>query len=100
MGRVVQTAIWKSPIDGDVHVAGVNLDGDDQADRRVHGGDDKAIYAYAIEDYRQWSELLGQELGPGTFGENLTTDGLDLNSCAVGDRWSVGSAVLEVTQPR
>jgi hypothetical protein len=73
MGRSVTTAIWKSPVDGEVAVAGVNLAGDEQADRRVHGGADKAVYAYALEDYRWWSDLLGVEVGAGTFGENLTT---------------------------
>lgn len=98
-GRAVTTAIWKRPVEGPVPVAGVNLDGDDQADRRVHGGPDKAVYAYATEDYAWWSAALGP-LEPGTFGENLTTAGLDLDRAAIGDRWHVGDAVLEVAQPR
>jgi MOSC domain-containing protein YiiM len=97
--RVVTTAIWKEPVEGRVPVRGVNLAGDDQADRRVHGGADKAVYAYAVEDYEWWSATAG-ELGPGTFGENLTTAGLDLISCRIGDRWRVGTAELEVAQPR
>ena len=99
-GRAVETAIFKEPVAGGVLAAGVNLAGDDQADRRVHGGPDKAIYAYALEDYRWWSEQLGRDLGPGTFGENLTTTGIDLTHSAIGDRWSAGGAVLEVSQPR
>lgn len=98
-GRLVTTAIWKDPVDGPVDVQGVNLVGDDQADRRVHGGPDKAVYAYASEDYEWWAATTGP-LAPGTFGENLTTVGLDLRECRIGDRWQVGSCVLEVAQPR
>jgi MOSC domain-containing protein YiiM len=99
-GRLVTSAIWKEPIQGRVMVEGVNLHGDDQADRRVHGGPDKAVYAYAAEDYAWWSSELGQDVNPGTFGENLTTDGISLGGCVIGQRWHVGSAVLEVAQPR
>ena len=98
-GRQVTSAIWKEPVSGPVAVAGVNLDGDDQADRRVHGGPDKAVYAYASEDYGWWTGTRGP-LVPGTFGENLTTAGIDLGASHVGDRWTVGSVVLEVAQPR
>ena len=99
-GRQVKTAIWKQPVDGPIAVAGVNFDGDDQADRRVHGGPAKSVYAYAVEDYRWWSELLGKPLAPGTFGENLTVESVDLDGLVVGDTWDVGSARLRVTQPR
>jgi MOSC domain-containing protein YiiM len=99
-GRTVTSAIWKVPVGGRVPVEGVNLQGDDQADRRVHGGTDKAVYAYAAEDYAWWSGELGVALGPGSFGENLTTEGIDLGSCTIGQRWRIGSAVLEVAQPR
>jgi MOSC domain-containing protein YiiM len=98
-GRTVRTAIWKSPVDGRVAVRGVNLDGDDQANRRVHGGPDKAVYAYATEDYDWWA-AQGEDVGPGTFGENLTTTGIDLGGALIGERWRVGSTVLEVAQPR
>jgi MOSC domain-containing protein YiiM len=98
-GHEVTTAIWKEPVSGPVALAGVNLDGDDQADRRVHGGPDKAVYAYAAEDYAWWSEHL-RPIAPASFGENLTTEGIDLTACHIGDRWRVGSAVLEVAQPR
>jgi MOSC domain-containing protein YiiM len=99
-GRPVTSAIWKRPVVGRVVVEGVNLNGDDQADRRVHGGPDKAIYAYSAEDYAWWSTELAVHLEPGTFGENLTTDGMDLGGCVIGQRWHVGTAVLEVAQPR
>ena len=98
-GRRVTTAIWKAAAEGPVPVRGVNLAGDDQADRRVHGGPDKAVYAYAAEDY-EWWELTTGHLDPGTFGENLTTTGIDLNRCHIGEHWHVGSTVLEVSQPR
>ena len=98
-GRSVTSAIWKDPIDGPVSLAGVNLAGDDQADRRVHGGPDKAVYAYAVEDYDWWASTTGP-LAVGTFGENLTTSGINLSDSHIGDRWNVGSAILEVAQPR
>jgi MOSC domain-containing protein YiiM len=98
--RSVQTAIWKAPVEGRVRVRGVNLDGDDQADRTVHGGHDKAVYAYAVEDTRAWEEELGHELGPGAFGENLTTEGVDVSGALVGERWRIGTTLLEVVQPR
>jgi len=96
---LVRTAIWKEPVSGPVPLAGVNLAGDDQADRRVHGGPDKAVYAYSLEDYAWWEGELGS-IAPATFGENLTTVGIDLRAARIGDRWRVGSAVLEVSQPR
>ena len=79
-GRRVTTAIWKEPVAGRVPVAGVNVVGDDQADRRVHGGPAMAVYAYAVEDYEWWSGELGVRLAPGTFGENLTLEGVDLHA--------------------
>jgi MOSC domain-containing protein YiiM len=99
-GRTVGTAIWKTPVAGRVAVRGVNLDGDDQADRSVHGGTDKAVYAYAIEEIREWEAELGRELGPAAFGENLTTEGIDVSAALVGERWRVGTTLLEVVQPR
>ena len=99
-GQARTTAIWKLPVSGRVAVRGVNLAGDDQADRRVHGGPDKAVYAYAREDYAWWERQLGRTLDPGMFGENLTTEGIDLTDALVGERWRVGSAVLQVTSPR
>jgi MOSC domain-containing protein YiiM len=99
-GRIVKSAIGKAPVDGRVRVAGVNVEGDDQADRSVHGGPDKAIYAYAAEDTAWWQEELGRELGPGAFGENLTVEGVDVSGALVGERWRLGTIELEVCQPR
>ena len=94
------SAIGKAPVEGRVRVAGVNVEGDDQADRRVHGGPDKAVYAYAAEDAAFWAGELGRELAPGAFGENLTTEGLDVSGAVVGERWRIGTVELEVCQPR
>lgn len=99
-GEHVPTGIWKRPVDGPVAVRGVNLAGDDQADRRVHGGPDKAVYAYAIEDYAWWAGQEAFTVHPGLFGENLTTEGIDLSAARAGDRWCVGTTLLEVAQPR
>jgi MOSC domain-containing protein YiiM len=99
-GRTVRSAIGKAPVDGRVRVAGVNVEGDDQADRRVHGGPDKAIYAYAREDTAWWEGELGRELGPGAFGENLTVEGVDVSGAVIGERWRLGTVELEVCQPR
>jgi len=100
-GKPVTTGIYKEPADGRVPVHRLNLDGDRQADLRVHGGPDKAVYAYPSEFYELWSrERPELELGPGTFGENLTTEGLVDTEVSVGDRFRVGTAELLVTQPR
>jgi MOSC domain-containing protein YiiM len=100
-GRRIRTGIWKAPITAaSVMVRGVNLDGDDQGDRRVHGGVDKAVYAYAVEDYLYWQQVEGFDPTPGLFGENLTVRGLELRDAVVGERWRVGTAVLQVAQPR
>ena len=93
-GQARTTAIWKLPVSGRVAVRGVNLVGDDQADRHAHGGPDKAVYAYAREDYAWWERQLDRTLDPGMFGENLTTERIDLTDALVGERWRVGSAVL------
>jgi len=99
-GRPVLSAIGKAPVSGRVRVEGVNVEGDDQADRRVHGGPDKAVYAYAAEDTAWWAEQLGRELGHGAFGENLTLTGVDVSGAVVGERWRAGTVELEVCQPR
>lgn len=100
LGRRETTSIWKAPIEGRVTVRGVNVAGDDQADRDVHGGPDKAVYAYAREDSEWWERELGRALEHGNFGENLTISGIDVTAAVVGERWEVGSTVLEVAQPR
>jgi MOSC domain-containing protein YiiM len=99
-GRSVRTAIWKRPVEGRVALRGVNLAGDDQADRTVHGGPDKAVYAYGAEDTEWWEAELGAPLGPGAFGENLTVRGVPVSEAVIGERWAVGSTLLEVAQPR
>jgi MOSC domain-containing protein YiiM len=100
VGRPARSAIWKSPVAGRVTAHGVNLAGDDQADRTAHGGPDKAIYAYAIEDYRWWESAMGRRLDHGEFGENFTTSEIDVTNALVGERWEVGSIVVEVSEPR
>jgi MOSC domain-containing protein YiiM len=99
-GQTVRTGIWKLPTTERVDVGPEGIDVDAVVDRRVHGGADKAIYAYSVEDYSWWSGELGGELEPGRFGENLTTEGLDLNSARIGERWRVGTTLLEVSEPR
>ena len=99
-GRPVQSAIAKEPVEGRVRVEGVNVAGDEQADRRVHGGPDKAVYAYAREDTAWWESELGRELGPGAFGENLTVEGVAVSGALIGERWRLGTVELEVCQPR
>jgi MOSC domain-containing protein YiiM len=99
-GQTIHTSIFKSPIAGRVAIRGVNVAGDDQADKRVHGGPDMAVYAYSAEDYDWWEAQGLEHLGPGTFGENLTTRGIEVSRAFVGERWRVGSALLEVVSPR
>jgi MOSC domain-containing protein YiiM len=99
-GRPVMSAIGKAPVSGRVRVAGGNVDGDDQADRTVHGGPDKAVYAYAHEDSMWWAARLAREVGPGMFGENLTVEGVDVSGAVIGERWKVGTVELQVCQPR
>src|SRR5881227_2336804 len=99
-GRPARSAIWKSPAVGRIAVRGVNLAGDDQADRKAHGGPDKVVYAYAVEDARWWQQQIGRSLAYGEFGENLTTEGIEVNNALVGERWEIGTTVLEVSEPR
>ena len=99
-GRSAKSAIWKSPVGGRVAARGVNLDGDDQADRKAHGGPHKALYAYATEDSRWWEQQLGRSISFGEFGENLTLEGVDVNGARIGERWQVGTTLLEVSEPR
>jgi MOSC domain-containing protein YiiM len=100
-GRTVATSIFKEPVSGPVRVGRLNLAGDEQSDLSVHGGADKAVYAYPSEHYAYWrDELPGIELPWGAFGENLTTEGLSESTLRIGDRLTVGSVELVVTQPR
>jgi MOSC domain-containing protein YiiM len=100
-GTQVSTGIFKDPVQGPVEVKKLNLVGDRQADLSVHGGTDKAVYAYPAEHYPYWrNELPEADLPWGVFGENLTTEGLSEDTLFIGDRLRVGSALLVVTQPR
>src|SRR6516225_8905226 len=99
-GRTVSTGIFKEPVAGRVALRKLNLEGDEQADLRVHGGEYKAVYCYPVEHYSYWKRELGRELPMGMFGENFTTEGVLENAVNLGDRFSVGSAEVVVTQPR
>ncbi|MGH2768295.1 MAG: MOSC domain-containing protein, partial [Actinomycetota bacterium] len=99
-GKARATGIWKYPVAGRIPVRGVNLEGDEQADRHFHGGPRKSVYAYAQEDYLWWEEQLGLAISPGTFGENLTLRGVAIERALIGERWRIGTAALEVTEPR
>lgn len=100
-GRVVSTSIFKEPAGGRVAVRRLSLAGDWQADLRSHGGLNKAVYAYPLEHYARWATELGRDdLRPGQFGENLTVEGLAEDAVRLGDAFRVGTALLQVTQPR
>lgn len=99
-GRVRPTGIFKEPQIGRVPVAGETIGDDVQIDRRHHGGRFKAVYAYAAEDLDWWSDELGVPLAPGTFGENLTCSGIAMEQVLIGERWRVGTAEIEATDPR
>ena len=101
LGReTVSTGIFKLPITGRVRIGKLGVSGDEQLDRRYHGGPDKAVNLYPSEHYAYWAKLLKTELGPGAFGENLTTVGLTEESIAIGDVLRIGEALLQITQPR
>jgi|SRR5438876_58292 MOSC domain-containing protein YiiM len=99
-GKQVTTGIYKKPVMGGVHVRGVNIEGDDQADRENHGGPHKAVYAYAYEDYEWFSTQYSRSFAPGDFGENLTTTGIDVTHAVIGENWQIGSVEFEVSEPR
>lgn len=102
--RGLRTAIDKRPVQGPVSVGRLGLAGDRQMDTAFHGGPDKAVYAYAVEDAERWGAELGREIPPGLFGENLTLRGLDITHAVIGERWQLGTdpdhVVVEVTMPR
>jgi len=101
LGEPVSTGIFKVPVAGRVRMRELNLDGDRQADLTVHGGRDKAVYGYPSEHYPFWKEQLpGVDFPWGAFGENLTTEGLLEGDVHIGDRFTIGSAEIVVTQPR
>ena len=100
-GMTVKTAIFKEPVAGSVRISKLNLAGDQQEDLTVHGGPEKAVYAYPAEHYEYWrKELPEVPFSWGRFGENLTTEGLTEDTLCIGDRLKVGPAILMVTQPR
>src|SRR5215472_6644761 len=100
-GREVTTAIFKRPVDGPRFAGRINVEGDDQADRKAHGGEQRAVFVYQIESYRYWQKELGRDdFTYGQFGENLTVDGLGDDEVCIGDRYRIGEAEFEVTQPR
>ncbi len=100
-GTVGVTAIDKRAVAGAVKIGPYGVRGDVQASRKHHGGLDKALYVYAQEDATYWEEQLGRELRPGFFGENLRTEGIDVNAARIGERWRIGDRVeVEVTMPR
>lgn len=101
-GRIIETSIFKQPVTGPVALVGTNLAGDQQADLTVHGGPDKAVYAYDQAHYDTWRTLLPARTDwePGLFGENLTTEGLLETEVRVGDVFGIGTARLRAVQPR
>ena len=100
-GRTVHTAVWKNPVRGGCRVSRFNLDGDGQGDLAGHGGEQRAVFVYQIESYRYWQEQLKRiDFVHGQFGENFTIEGLPDNVVCIGDRYQIGSALFEVTQPR
>ncbi len=100
-GRTVRTAIWKEPVRGRRMARRLNIDGDGQGDLAGHGGEHRAVFVYQIESYRYWQSQLGRtDFSYGQFGENFTVEGLPDNKVCIGDRYRVGNALLEVTQPR
>ncbi|HXW80120.1 MAG TPA: MOSC domain-containing protein, partial [Acidimicrobiales bacterium] len=100
-GSTVHTGIWKQAVDGPVMARRLNLDGDGQGDLAGHGGEQRAVLVYQLSSYRYWQQQLGRDdFVYGQFGENLTVEGLDDDAVCIGDRYRVGDALFEVTQPR
>jgi MOSC domain-containing protein YiiM len=101
-GDLDRTAIDKRPVEGRTRVGPLGIEGDEQYDTKHHGGEEQAVYAYALEDAAWWAGELGYDVPPGRFGENLSTAGLDVTGAVLGERWSVGEdgLLLEVTSPR
>src|SRR6266567_6558632 len=100
-GRSVHTAIWKNPVTGRCRVGRLNVDGDGQGDLGGHGGEQRAVFVYQLGSYRYWQEFLERDdFTYGQFGENFTVDGLPDDEVCIGDRYRIGTAEFEVTQPR
>jgi MOSC domain-containing protein YiiM len=99
-GRLGRTGIDKRPVTGPVGLTWDGVAGDTVCDRKFHGGSDRAVYAFSADEYAHWAGAVGRELTPGSFGENVTIGGLDINACRLGERWAIGSAELEISAPR
>src|SRR6266702_111253 len=100
-GKTVRTAVWKNAVRGRRKVGRLNIDGDGQGDLRGHGGEQRAVLVYQIDSYRYWESQLGRkDFVFGQFGENFTVEGLPDDEVCIGDRYRIGSALFEVTQPR
>ena len=99
-GTEGHTGIDKRPVAHRVRIFDHHVDGDRVIDRKHHGGEYKAVYAYAREDAEWWEQQIGRSLSPGVFGENLTTEGIDLANARIGEQWRIGTAVVQVTEPR
>src|SRR6266700_2419748 len=100
-GKTVYTGAWKHPVDGPAMVRRLNIDGAGQGDLAGHGGEQRAVLVYQVQSYRHWQQHFGRDdLGHGSFGENLTVDGLPDGEVCIGDRYRIGEAEFEVTQPR
>jgi len=100
-GKTVRTGVWKTPVTGRILARRLNLDGDGQGDLQGHGGEQRAVMVYQLDSYRYWAKYLGRsDLAAGNFGENLTVEGLADNEVCIGDRFRIGGAIVEVSQPR
>jgi MOSC domain-containing protein YiiM len=99
-GSEGRTGIDKRPVNGAIRFTDNGLAGDVIVDKKHHGGFDKAVYAYASEDARWWEDQIGAKITNGAFGENLTTEGIDVNGALIGERWRIGKVLLEVSEPR
>jgi MOSC domain-containing protein YiiM len=100
-GKTVFTGVFKEPVSGPCRVGKLNLEGDGQGDLGGHGGEQRAVFVYQIDSYRHWERELGRsDFVHGQFGENFTIEGLSDDQVCIGDRFRIGSAVFEVTQPR
>src|ERR1700693_6369137 len=100
-GKTVRTSVWKSPVDGQRMVRSLNIQGDAQADLAGHGGEHRAVFVYQMDSYHYWERFLGRnDFTFGQFGENFTVEGLPDNEVCIGDRYRIGGAEFEVTQPR
>ncbi|CAN5182730.1 MOSC and FAD-binding oxidoreductase domain-containing protein [soil metagenome] len=99
--EIVFTSVWKTPVEGPRMVRRLNIDGDGQGDLHGHGGEHRAVFVYQLDSYRYWQEFLGRPtIETGQFGENFTVDGLNDDTVCIGDRYQIGEALFEVTQPR